>query len=413
MPSSATDTSIIPLLKRIFPKGIAWSGYEKSKLLGMMSKDTNHGGEGKYLVVSISPTEGGSSNYQTAYANQGPTQEKRFFVGHRTEYQLARIKNLAIAKTMGDRGAIKKIVEHTFTRAGYAFGRAMAARVWAGAGGMLFRCANSSTNTVTVTLANVTDMAKVEVGQWYQFATDDGTAASPAGVLDNGKQLQVVSKNPAAKTFDLSAKLNTVAGATTTMYVFRSGDYANCMTGMQGWAPIADPTPGESFKGLDRTVGDIQKLSGYRVTITGESKWSGISRAISEGQAVSQGDYKHAFWNPIDLNKFAQEIEAKTQVDVSTKHPGVGYQGIKTDTTAGPVVHFAEVDVPKGYVWIGNAEDMELCTAGECPRVLDFDGHGKLMRVAGEDAVQYDLGAYGDFCPKETSGPGNWLVVTL
>lgn len=411
MTGSATDTSIIPLLKRIFPKGIAWSGYEKSKLLGLMSKDTNHGGEGKYVVVSISPTEGGSSNYQTAYANQGPTQEQRFFIGHKTEYQLARIKNLAIAKTMGDRGAIKKIVEHTFTRAGYAFGRAMAARVWGGAGGMLFRLANSSTNTVTATVANASDLAKVEVGQWHQFATNDGTGASPAGLLAT-TQLQVVSKNLEAKTFDYSAKLNTVAGATTTMYVFRSGDYANTMTGMQGWAPITAPTTGDSFKGVDRTL-EIQKLSGHRVTITGEGKWSGFSRAVAEGMSVAQGDYKHAFWNPEDLNKFEQEIEAKTVVQVGTKHPGVGYRGITTTTAGGDITHLAEVDVPKGYVWVGNAEDMELCTAGECPRVLDFDGHGKLMRVAGEDAVQYDLGAYGDFAPKETSGPGNWLIITL
>lgn len=411
MPGSATDTSIIPLLKRIFPKGIAWSGYQKSKLLGLMGKDTNHGGEGKYIVVSISPTEGGSSDYQTAYANQGPTQEQRFFVGHKTEYQLARIKNIAIAKTMGDRGAIKKIVEHTFTRAGYAFGRAMAARVWGGAGGRLFVLANSSTNTVTATLASKADLAKVEVGQWHQFATNDGTGSSPAGLLAV-TQLQVVSKNPEAGTYDYSAKLNTVAGATTTMSVFRAGDYANTMTGMQGWAPITAPTTGDSFKGVDRTL-EIQKLSGYRVTITGEGKWSGILRAIAEGQSVAQGDYKHAFWNPIDFDKFAQEVGAKTVVDVNTKHPGIGYKGITIETAAGPVTCMSEIDVPLGYVWVGNAEDMELCTAGECPRVLDFDGHGKLMRVAGEDAVQYDLGAYGDFAPKETSGPGNWLIVTL
>ena len=412
MPGSATDTSIIPLLKRRFPNGLAWNGYKKSKLLGMMGKDTKHTGEGKYITVSLSPTEGGSSDYQTAYANQGPTQEARFFVGHRTEYQLARIKNIAIAKTGGDRGAIVKIVDHTFSRAGYAFGRAMAARCWAGAGGNLFRLANSSTNTTTATLANATDMAKVQVGQWHQFASDNGTAASPAGLYAT-TQLQVVSVNREAKTYEYSAKLNTVAGNSTTAFVFRAGDYANTMTGMQGWVPTTAPTTGDSFKGVDRSGVDVQKMSGYRSVQTGKSKWAALLSAIAEGAAVAGGDYRHAFWNPIDFDKLLQEVGAKTMVDVQTKHPNIGYRGLTTETPDGEVTNLSEVDVPLGYVYVGNAEDMELCTAGEAPRVLDFDGLGKLVRVQGEDAVQFDLGAYGDFCPKETSGPGNWLLITL
>ena len=412
MPGSATDTSIIPLLKRSFPNGLAWNGYKKSKLLGMMGKDTKHTGEGKYIVVSLSPTEGGSSDYQMAYQNQGPTQEARFFVGHRTEYQLARIKNLAIAKTGGDRGAIVKIVEHTFKRAGYAFGRALAMRAWAGAGGCLYTLANTTTNTVTATLANKTDMAKVQVGQWHQFASDDGTAASPAGLYAT-TQLQVVAVQPESLTYTYSAKLNTVAGISTTPKVFRSGDYANTMTGMQGWVPITQPTTGDSFKGVDRSAVNTQKMSGYRVTVSGQSKWSGLLTAIAEGAAVAGGDYSHAFWNPIDFDGLLQEVGAKTMVDIATKHPGIGYRGLTTETPDGEVTDISEVDVPKGYVYVGNAEDMELCTAGECPRVLDFDGLGKLVRVQGEDAVQFDLGGYGDFCPKETSGPGNWLLITL
>ncbi len=410
MPQSANEINIVPMLKRIFPDGLAWTGYKKSKLFGLMSKDTKRGGEDWVRVVSLSPTEGGSSNYQDAYANQGPTSEARFAVSHKTEYQLARIKNIAIAKTMGDKGAIVRIVEHTFKRASYAFGRAMARRVWGGGGGMLAQMASTTvTSSTTIALRDSASVAAFHKGMWIQFALDDGTGTSPAGLL-SATQLQITAVDKKNKTLTVSAALTTVsANITSTSYIFRAGDYANTMTGMLGWAPVADPTSA-LFMGVNRTT-EPHLLSGYRHAASGKSKEVGLLDACAEGMAHGC-EPTHAFWNPIDFNKLKKEVGSDRMIDVKTSNPKVGYKGIVTETALGEIVNMSEVDVPEGYTWVTDPDDWEVATAGECPRILDFDGLGKLVRVQGEDAVQFDLGCYGNISLADGKSPANTIIVS-
>jgi hypothetical protein len=90
-------------------------------------------------------------------------------------------------------------------------------------------------------------------------------------------------------------------------------------------------------------------------------------------------------------------------VDVETKVPNLGFRGLELETAVGTVTCMSEVDVPKGFFWILDPDQYELATAGDCPRLLDFDGLGKLVRVQGEDAYQIDIGAYGNIGCKDPS----------
>jgi hypothetical protein len=97
MVASANDTSFLPFFKRQYPKGFAFTGYKKSKMLALMATDKKFGGEGKHYTVSTAPTNGGSADYQKAYSNQGGSKSERFFLQHRTEYQVARIKGSTLS----------------------------------------------------------------------------------------------------------------------------------------------------------------------------------------------------------------------------------------------------------------------------------------------------------------------------
>ncbi len=80
----ATHSSQVALYKRLYPKGIADVMYKKSVALADIKKKTDFGGEGAYINISTSGTSGGSADFPTALANQGPSTQKRFFVTHKT-----------------------------------------------------------------------------------------------------------------------------------------------------------------------------------------------------------------------------------------------------------------------------------------------------------------------------------------
>lgn len=402
MVASANDTSFLPFFKRQYPKGFAFTGYKKSKMLALMATDKKFGGEGKHYTVSTAPTNGGSADYQKAYSNQGGSKSERFFLQHRTEYQVARIKGSTIAKSMGDANALKSAVTEEFDKANYAFGRAMAARVWGAGGGMLGRCASTTVlSSAVIQLTDLSQVARFEAGMWVQFATDDGTGTSPSGVLDSGRQLQILKIAASTGQLTMSANLNTVSGATTTMYLFRSGDYGIAMTGIPGWAPVTAPTGGDSFFGVNRSNHEF-RLAGYRKTGNGGSKEATLLDACAEGQAHGAYGTKCAL-NPLDYNSLVKEVGSDRVVDVETKIPNLGFRGLELETAVGTVTCMSEVDVPKGFFWILDPDQYELATAGDCPRLLDFDGLGKLVRVQGEDAYQIDIGAYGNIGCKDPS----------
>lgn len=405
MPSSANDNSILPFLKRQYPKGISWTGYKKSKLLQLIGKDTTFGGEGKHYTVSTAPTQGGSSDYQKAYSHQGPTKSERFFLQHRTEYQLARIKGSAIAKTMGEKNAIKSVITEEFDKAGYNFGREMCAILWAAGGGARGRIkVGTSLTGAVITLATKTDIVRFEVGMWVQFSSDDGTGTSPSGLRGGGTELQVTKVSPSG-TVTLSANLNTVPLIADTDFIFRSGDYGNRMTGVPGWVPITAPTVGDNFFGVNRSNHEF-RLAGYRRASVGGSKEAAILDCAAEASTFgTEGTY--VCTNSLDYNDLVKELGSDRIVDVESDKGKMGFKAIEIESAMGTLKILAEPDVPKGFFWILDPDDIELATAGDCPRVLDFDGLGKLVRVQGEDAYQFDIGAYGNIGHKN---PGNAAV---
>lgn len=397
MPSSANDASILPFLKRQYPKGLAWTGYKKSKLFSMISKDTDFGGEGKHTTVSIAPTSGGSADYQRAYANQGPSAARRFFIQHRTEYQIARIKGKSLAVTKGDKNAIKSVLTEEFDKAGYAFGRSMAATLYGNGGGALGIIDSTTTlSTTTLRLTRKADIAKFEVGMWIELATDDGSGTSPSGNLSG--QLQVTKIKLGVGTgyseLTLSAATNTIPSAATANYIFRAGDYGQKMTGLSGWNPLTAPTVSDSFFGVNRSDHEY-RLAGFRFTGNGGSKEQTLMTCAAN-QAAHGGEATTCSLNPLDFNSLVLEVGSDRVVDIETKTPGLGFRALKLETAMGEVDFVSEVDVPQGEFFFTKPDDLTLRTAGDCPRVLDFDGNGKLMRVQGEDTYQFDIGAYGN-----------------
>lgn len=407
---SATVTNKTPLLKRIHGDNLADPLYKRSRFLARIGKDTKFGGEDRTFVVKVSPTAGGSASFVKALANQNAGQEVRFALTHRKEYQVFSVQGDAIARSNGNKNAIVGVVKHESGLAKGEFFKALSKRAWGNGGGSLGQISSTVTGT-TMTLTNRVDISGFEVNQRYVFSSEDGSADSPAALRDNGETVQVTGGINRATGAMTVTTLSNIAGLTSADYIFRDGDYAQAMTGMRGWCPLADPTAAESFFGVDRTDYDIVRTSGLRFTsYSGGPKEETLIAACAEAE-LNDIDISTCYVSPLDYRDLLMEMGSKRERDKETDS-GISYRALELYGQGGNGVVEIVSDkyVPDGYFWMVNDSDIRLRTAGDCPKVLNDDGIGMLVRAADDDAYQGRLGAYGNF---EHKNPGNSVIGTF
>jgi hypothetical protein len=395
----ATQTSQLALYKRMYPKGIADVMYKKSIALADAKKKTDFGGEGAYINVATSGTSGGSADFPTALANQGPSTQKRFFITHRTEYQVASVTGQAIATSMNDKMAVLKVLKAEMDKANYKFTLSLSSKFHGDAGGALAQITSSSTvASTTITVTNPSDLVKLEVGDWIQTASDNGTGSSPAGVNSgvNGNQAQITAINRGTGTITLANNWSTY-GAGTSHYIFRPGDYANAWSGLGGWNPITAPTSGDSFFGMDRSVGDLTRQAGDRYSAnSGGSYEDSVLNATAQA-AVLTSRLPRGYAHPLDFNQLVKELGSKRIVDAKNREGSTGFKGITVYTAAGDCEIVPDPFAPKGYCRLVDPDDITIMTAGECPGPLNWGGAQSTQVLANADAVQFRLGAYGNY----------------
>lgn len=394
----ATAASQVALYKRMYPKGIADVMYKKSIALADCKKKTDFGGEGAYINIATSGTAGGSSDFATALANQGPSTQKRFFITHRKEYQVATVDGQAIATSNGDKMAVLKVLKVEMDKANYKFTLSISSKFHGNAGGALGQIsAASNVATATITLANPADIVRFEIGDWIQTSVDNGSGSSPAG-LSSANQAQIVNLDRGLGTLTLGSAWSTaLPGTAASYFIFRPGDYANAFSGLGGWNPITAPTSGDSFFGMDRSIGDVTRQAGDRYSAnSGGSYEDSILNATAQA-AMLTSRLPRGYVNPMDFNQLVKELGSKRIVDATTREGATGFKGIQVYTAAGVTEVVADPFAPKGYGRLVDPDDITLMTAGECPGPLNWGGAQSTQVLANADAVQFRIGAYGNY----------------
>jgi hypothetical protein len=407
--AAANPTTNVNVLKRIWGPDVEKPLFKRCKLAMLCKKDTKFGGEGRYVIVEYNATTGGSSDYATAVANEGTNATKRFFVTRRKEYQVFSIDGemLEAAKEKGE-SAVLDIVKNQGDSAMYAWGRAVAAKLWGNGGGALGRLAAGTTLTgATFTFRNEDDHRRLEVGQKIVFALADGSAATadPSDVLDSGEALTVTAINRSTKVVTVSANLNTIASITEDAYVFREGDYARSITGLPGWNPQVAPSASESFFGVDRSTGDTQRLSGLIYDSSGDSNYESVIIGACAEAAMLGIEIRQWFTDPISFGKITKETGLKKEVMVNDSKYGIGFKTLEIYGQDGPIQVIADADCPVDQFWATNTDQLHLRSAGEFPKQLTDPGKGGwLRRKENSDEVRGSLGGYANFF---NDNPGN------
>ena len=405
--ASGTPANLSKLLTVLFPDKALGMGYERSRFLSLCRKDEKFYGDSKYTVVKTAPTSGGSVDFATAQGNKQPTQQVRFTIQHKTEYQLFSVSGPLLRRAKG-KGQIVSIYENEMKEALYSFWRTMAVGAWGNGGGSLGVVGSYSNKTIT--LSTKADISRFEKGKYVMLATDDGSGSSPSGQLDGGATARIASINhqsdTATITFDSNVATLWPSVSSSGDYIFRAGDYGAKFSGIKGWNPITAPTSGDSFNGVDRSVA-ASRLSGYRVSGSGGTKEETLIDAAAE--AKFQGfNPTHVFANPLDIKGLFKTQAGNTIIDVGTDIPTVSFKAVQLATPGGMVTVIPETDVPKGYAWMLNPSNYVLRSAGAVPQVLDEDGLSR-ARESTADAYEYRMGCD---VALDCDNPGECVVIT-
>ncbi len=387
--------------------------YRASKVLNSCKKDTNFGGEGRYIIIGVAMIAGVGATFADALAQQNASQEVRMFVTHRKEYALFTIQNDLIARTKGNANAVVEALKRQMDTARRHFGRRMSRRLWGNGGGAVGQLLSTVTlSGTTLRLRNRVDIAGLEAGVQVGFASDDGSSSTPAGLRNSGSVPVYLTISGAVDRDDgtatVSAALNTVPSITANDYVFVRGDYNAAMTGLRGYNPVSDPSGGESFMGLDRTQVDIQRTSGIRVSGAGKTKLETIEDACAEAKinGLESDDLMLAV-NPLDYAAIRKELGTSVVINDVKGTNGIGFKAIEIYSHSGTIKIVSEVDVPYGYAWLFDPSEIYLRTAGDCP--MELTEGGKLLTAYDDDAKQGRLGAYGNFF---VENPGGNVTIT-
>lgn len=396
-----------PVLKqRYSTKKVAALGYNKRPFWGMLRKTTDFDGDNLVVACQYATPQGRSHTLSTAEADITPSAYQRFTLTRARDYAAFGITTEAIRASKGDTGAMIKGLSNEIDGSIKTITRNMAQEVYRNGG--TARARGASFSTVTLTLAAAADTAQFEYGQTVKSATTDGTSGSvKAG------SVQIVGIDRDAGT--LTGNVNWDTGIPTfagTDYIFGDGDFGLGMKGLLAWLPTTAPSSGESFFGADRSK-DATRLGGVRISGGGGPiEETLIAAAARLAREESSPDV--VFMNPLDMENLVKAVSGKSIYDRASRPsfdmPSIGYKGIKMFAPTGDLEIYADVNCPKGFMFMLQLDTWSFRGLGQAPGIID-DGDGLIMlRNSGSDDYKGRVGYYGNLV---CDAPGWNAVITI
>ena len=401
--------------------------YSKNPWLAMIPKNESPDGfAGKYIPVPIeySNPAGRSHTFANAQAQQTASGVTSFFVYAVADYQLVTITNLLMEQTKSNAGAFVDEASRSLDNGFKNIANNMAFELFSGGTATRGQISSAgitfSSPTVTFTLTNPQTVVQFEVGMTLQAPATDGGAAlqAVAGTID---AIQVTAVNRSTGVITGTV----VQGAPNSTWVAGSylqilGDVGlagastiNGMLGLSGmaaWVPNVDPSTGDSFWGVNRSV-DPTRLAGIRYNATAQS----ISEGITSALALANREGAAPDLIIMDFASYAtliNELGAKVQyVQLEHDEVQIAFEAIHFHSAYGKIPVLADRSCPAQTAYAVTTDTWKLRTLGKAPHILTYGMEGlEGLRVGNVDAIEVRIGYYGNVI---CSAPGYNMVIQL
>jgi hypothetical protein len=365
--------------------------------LGQLVKDTKAGG--RHLSQGLIYEIGGGGSADLALAiseSQASIPEEFIPILRQKIYEVAILDNETIEASAADRDAFAKAIDEIDRKFKAASNR-METKLFRGRGGWIGR--SSTATNLASTVINLDDPADAfgfYKGQTIQFATTDGTS----GAVLAGGPMTVASVQREAGTVTFTAQIDTtLTGETTTMFLFKNGDFGKGLIGFFDWCPIDRSTLGTAFFGVTRSD-DPDRLAGIYFDGRGMPLFDVLIKVVGMlGKHSVQPDF--ALMNPDTMTDLILSAQGKTIIEntqvPSSRTQTIGYDTFKIRVGANVITLRTSWACPSTKMLVGVWDTWKLRSLGEMPKFLSRTG--LLHQSENADTYQARVGGYGNlFC---------------
>lgn len=360
--------------------------YTDRPFYAMVKKKTNFGGRNFPIPVQYGVSQGRSSSFATAQANQSANQYVEFLLSRTKDYSLATMENELLLAATTDR--------ESFIRSATAIVDGAITSATASISSSLFRSGTGTIGTISsitsgvVTFTDPNMVTQFERNMTIQAAsTDGGTPRAAAGY--------VVGRNAASGTITVSATFGgsagTPSGWTAGDSLLVQGDSNAKLKGLAAWIPAVAPTGGDNFFGVDRSVDS--RLYGLYYDASGESIEEGLidSASILDREGASVDNAIVSFSSFAALKK---SLGSKVEY-VDLKQGEISFRGIVVNGNKKTIRVFPDKDCQGQTAWLLTMSTWTLASLGEAPQILRYGSDQDMLRVYNADQAELRVGMYG------------------
>lgn len=376
--------------------------YADNPLFAMLPKKTDFGGKYKPIPIIIGTSQGASSLFANAQANQTSAVMNSFLLTRVTDYSIAQISNELLLAAKTDKMAFIEGAKVLVDAAIRAITNSIASALFRSGTGSL-----STIGTITsgvITLGTAADVVQFELNQTLQVSATDGATPRTA-------KGYVIAVDRSAGTVTMATTLGGTAATPTSWtngdFVLRDGDSNAKSSGLAAWIPATAPTT-TLFFGVDRSV-DTVRLGGVRYDGSAQT----IEEAIIDAAALvaREGGRPTKFiTNFASFAALEKSLGSKVQY-VDLKGPAeIAFRGIKVFGANTTIDVFPDRNCPALTGYLLQLDTWAIEGLGDVPQILRYGDGMEMLRVYNADSAELRCGAYYNV---RTNAPGWNATVKL
>jgi hypothetical protein len=270
-------------------------------------------------------------------------------------------------------------------------------------------------------LVNKADIVNFEVGQILVASANPGTATTDS-LIGAPTLAYVIKVNYGTGQFTVAATSGgtaaTPASWTGTMYYFRNSDFGGGSTpnrillGFGAWNPAADPSAGESFEGVDRTINMIRR-SGVRL-VASDVNGLGLETRLKKlivRMASRAKPAKKIVLHPEQWQPLSDSLEGRGQRALDGEGATFSYRKIELSTPRGMVEVTADKFMPITDAYAYDPDAIRVATLSGFPAIVNADGL-QMLRKATSNAFEFRLICYPGYAHRDPVRTGRVPLVT-
>lgn len=350
-----------------------------------------------YVVRTGNP-QGISGTFTDAQDGAETSKGEQLLATRKPKFAVIKLDGEAIAASEGNDGAFYDLVTMETDGKLQEMGDTFAFDAYRSGNGMRGRRASISGNIITLSVAD--DARNFKRGMTLIASTSITGSAPRSGTA----KVTGVSEKQGKVTVDNAAGITSFSD---NDYLFRKGDPGTCMEGLAVTTPLTEPTAGDSFRGIDRSV-DPARLAGSRVddisTTIEENMGLG---AVLCAQVGKQHTPTEGYLNPIKFFEVARRLGAKVMYDSNQRTAKYGFQYIEIATATGVMQVYSDPDCPTTLGYGERSEFDYILHLKGLPHIVKSDGLASL-RMAAANGIE---GRAASWCNYIQEDPAAHFVI--